>query len=108
MSEAIKEARRLKRALAKQRASGWRNGTVIRFKRTWVTGPRAVAGAVVNVRGGWTYTYAAVWIEATGRWYVTGKEQADAREFTTERLLAYLNQPQTSDVRVATAWERVK
>lgn len=103
MSKAIKEARRLRRALAKQRASGWRNGTVIRFRRQWVTSPDAV-----TVRGGRTYTYAAVWIEATGRWYVTGKGQAADREFTTERLLAYLNQPQTSDVRIATAWERVK
>ena len=101
----MKEAARLRRALKKNRASGWRNGTVIRFRRTWVHSDDRPGFSVRNPR---TYTYAAVWIEATQRWYVTGKGAADAREFDTQRLLSYLNQPETSDVRLATAWERIK
>jgi len=104
MSEAMKEAARLRRALRKNRASGWRNGTVIRFKRTWHNDDRS--GPIV--RNARSYTYAAIWIEATQRWYVTGKGAADAREFDTQRLLSYLNQPETSDVRIAVAWERVR
>jgi hypothetical protein len=104
MSEATKEARRLRRALKKNRASGWRNGTVIRFRRTWHNDDRPG----LSVRNPRSYTYAAVWIEATQRWYITGKGAADAREFDTQRLLSYLNAPETSDVRIATAWERVR
>lgn len=89
-----KSAKRLAVALDRNRV-GVATATVIRFRRQLGSARKA-------------YTYAALFIEATQRWYVTGTGGVADREYSTEELLSLLNQAATSDVQVATEWEEIR
>lgn len=81
---------RLREELETAQASRWQDGAVIRFR--WER-----------------YNYAAIYVRATDRWYVTGLTDKSTipRGINGDLLVETLLDRQCTDIAVATGWETV-
>lgn len=70
------------------------NGTVVRFRWTPTYPPN------------FGYSYVAIFIEATNRWYLSGRAEGQRYIMSSEEFLDFLNK--CTDIYVATEWEAVE
>jgi hypothetical protein len=91
-----KAIKALRRRRGSERIAVFPDSTVVRFNRIYTNGPRHA------------YTYAAVWIQATQLWYITGAPEGDGIEiYRHTAFLDLMADSQVTAVQVATGWETV-
>jgi hypothetical protein len=86
-----------------RRAKGVQEGTIVRFERDMEQSGQSVLRNVPNFPK--SITYAAIFVG--GRWYFTGRGGLGTSAMTNREFLDRMAEPDISNVRVATDFERV-